>query len=603
MTKFRFTVALLIFMALAFIPASTVLAGSIFVDGIEVEFTGTVPVVVDGRTLVPGSELFEEWEFNRDEDTNTLTLTYGGYTIEITIGSETFYAFGETHTLDVPAQIINGIPMLPLRAIAEVLGYGVHWDNGTVHIKTMYGVIAILHINDSHGRIESGPGQFGFYQIAGLRGNLERAGATVLLFDSGDTFHGLPAANLRQGMDIAEIMDAVAFDAMVPGNHDFNYGYRRLMELAEAVSFPIIAANIIFDDTGYSVFYENIIIERGGMSFGVFGLANQKTPSRTHPRNVEGINFTSPLLAAQQQVEILQAAGVDYIILLSHLGIDPIYVYTADFIAAQVPGIDIILDGHSHVSIEHNIPTRDDIFLVPFENTVLASTSGHMREIGGVSIDAGHILSELITSDIDVTIDEAVRSFIAGLLEAQNEILSEVVGFTEEYLDGTRENVRTRQTNLGYLAASAILDVTNADVAFINGGSIRDSIPEGPVTRNDIVRTFPFGNYVVTMEVSGSAIIHALENSVASYPAEAGSFLQVAGITYEFDPQAEQRITGVFINGEPLIAEQMYIIATNDYISAGGGGFTMLLAYYVIGNFNTLEEILVEFFEIKMEVF
>ncbi|MCL2171781.1 MAG: hypothetical protein FWB71_06450, partial [Defluviitaleaceae bacterium] len=168
-----------------------------------------------------------------------------------------------TNTAYISSPIWETSFVLPLGEFAHEAGGFI--EDGRTWIPyeiaaTMFGgyslddAIVILHINDSHGRILSGRGQFGLYELAGIRAHFEAAGAAVLLFDSGDTFHGLPAATLRQGLDIAEIMGAMGFDAMVAGNHDFNYGYRRLIELAGYADFPILAANVIFEYSGEPVF-------------------------------------------------------------------------------------------------------------------------------------------------------------------------------------------------------------------------------------------------------------------------------------------------------------------------------------------------------------
>jgi 2',3'-cyclic-nucleotide 2'-phosphodiesterase (5'-nucleotidase family) len=145
-----------------------------------------------------------------------------------------------------------------------------------------------------------------------------------------------------------------------------------------------------------------------------------------------------------------------------------------------------------------------------------------------------------------------------------------------------------------------MLEASGANVAFINGGGVRDSIAIGNITRNDLIRVFPFGNYVVTLEVPGSAILYALEHGLSAYPAEMGSFLQGAGIEFTFDPNmpAYERITSAYVNGEPLVPNGLYILATNDYLAAGN----RLNSFPVVGNFNALEEILIEYFQGSMSV-
>jgi 5'-nucleotidase len=458
------------------------------------------------------------------------------------------------------------------------------------------GALVILHTNDSHGRILSGPSQVGFYQVSGIRQHLESVGATVIVLDSGDTLHGLPIATIRQGADIVEIMNAVGFDAMAPGNHDFNYGHERLHELRNLMNFPILAANVV-DADGALIFDGHTVVERGGFRVGVFGLATQDTPIRTHPNNVTGLSFTDPAEAAAKQVALLQEAGADLIIAVSHVGIDESTEITSDIVAASVDGIHILIDGHSHVAIEQSMPRRDDISLVPHGDTVMASTDGYMAQLGVIIIQDGVITSTLVEPGDDLPTDTVIQTILSELTEAQDEILSQIVGHTDVLLDGERINVRTTETNLGNLSADAIMAFTDADLAVTNGGGIRDSIAPGPITRRDLVTVFPFGNYVVTLEVSGASILEALEHSVSLYPAENGAFLQVAGMSFAFDPGAEpgNRVFSAHIAGEPIDSAAYYILATNNFLADGGDGYTMLPRYTVVGMFSALEEILIDY--------
>jgi hypothetical protein len=411
---------------------------TVVIEGQQVTFSDQQPITVQGRTLVPVRDVFEALGFDVswESDTQTAILVRGSYEVRISVGSDTFTTNGDEFSIDVNAQIIGSRIMLSIRRPLESVGYYVDWCNTTqtvfvsstsfgdrfLGVDSLQDAIVILHINDSHGRILSGRGQFGLYELAGLRAHFEAAGATVLLFDAGDTFHGLPAATLRQGLDIAEIMDAMGFDAMAAGNHDFNYGYRRLIELAEYVGFPILAANVLFEESGMSAFDSHTVIGRDGTLFGIFGIATPVTPQRTHPRNTVGLVFTCPIEAAEEQVALLTEAGADFIIALTHVGVDPIDGITADEIAAEVDGIDIILDGHSHVAIAGSVPVRDDISLIPHGGTVIASTSGHMREIGVILIQDGEITSLLLDADTEIPTDEAIYALVYALIAAQDEI-------------------------------------------------------------------------------------------------------------------------------------------------------------------------------------
>jgi len=183
-------------------------------------------------------------------------------------------------------------------------------------------------------------------------------------------------------------------------------------------------------------------------------------------------------------------------------------------------------------------------------------------------------------------------------IEEENEaILSQVIGWTDILLDGERSQVRTSITNLGSLIAQAMVTATEADGAIINGGGIRTSIEAGEITRRDILNVLPFNNYVVLKEVKGSEILQALEYGVSAYPEQNGRFPQVAGIAFEFAPDREpgSRITEVTINGQELEPEKTYKIAVNDFIAAGGDGYTMLKDAPVLKEYGVLESMVAEY--------
>lgn len=450
------------------------------------------------------------------------------------------------------------------------------------------GHIVILHTNDSHGRVDA---NLGFTRVAVAKEQLEGAGATVLLLDAGDTLHGLPVATVSQGESIVRIMNSVGYDAMTPGNHDFNYGSARLTELAGMAEFPVIAANVLKED-GESLLPGTAIIEKNNVKFGIFGLATPETVYKTSPNNVSGLTFADPVETARAQVAALEAEDCTIIVGLMHIGLDETSEVTSRMIAEQVEGIDVIIDGHSHTVLESGLWVN---------NTLIASTGEYIENIGCIDIDAeGYAAATLLTqedfggSDVSIEVDALITQITAE----QDEMLNVVVGQTSVLLEGTREVVRTAESNLGNLAADAFRTATGADVALTNGGGIRDSIPAGDITKKQLVTVFPFGNYVVTMDVTGEQLAAMLENGVSRYPDADGRFPQVSGMTFKFDPAqpAGSRVFDVKVNGEALDPARTYKLATNDYIAIGGDEYP-LADTAVTGEFSAMEEILIAYID------
>ncbi|MDF2611044.1 MAG: 5-Nucleotidase domain protein precursor [Lachnospiraceae bacterium] len=455
------------------------------------------------------------------------------------------------------------------------------------------GYTVILHTNDSHGRAvpDSYGGNMGFTAVSALKKAAQKAGAEVILLDAGDTLHGLPFATLTSGESIVELMNLAGYDAMTPGNHDFNYGSETLKSLAATMDFPLLSSNVTLKASGSKFLESNTIIVKNGVKYGIFGVSTPETAYKTNPNNVSTLNFGNPIEAAKAEVASLQAAGADVIIALAHLGLDESSEFTSAMLAEQATGIDLIVDGHSHTILE----TGKTV-----DNTLIVSTGEYIKNIGAVVIDKeGKMSARLVNISQFTDTDEAVDKVVAEISAEQEEQLSEVVGSTSVYLDGVRENVRSKETNLGNLTADAMRDATGADVAFTNGGGIRASIEIGNITKKDLTTVFPFGNYVVTKKVTGKDILAAMEVGVASYPETLGAFPQVSGITFTIDASkpAGSRITNAKIGGVALDSNKTYLLASNDFIFAGGDGYTMFADIDVVNEYSALEEVLINYIQ------
>ena len=197
----------------------------------------------------------------------------------------------------------------------------------------------------------------------------------------------------------------------------------------------------------------------------------------------------------------------------------------------------------------------------------------------------------------DIVPHPDVVALLADIDKGLNEILSEKIGTSTVMLDGARENVRTKETNFGQLVADAMLDATGAEVALTNGGGIRASIEAGDITKNHIVTSFPFGNYLVTKEVKGKDIKAALEHGLSKYPEQNGGFPHVAGITFTFNTAnpAGSRVSDLMIGGSPADMEKAYLFVTNDFMAAGGDDYTMLKPYATVNEYAAFDEILVNY--------
>lgn len=472
------------------------------------------------------------------------------------------------------------------------------------------GKLVILHTNDVHGRALADPvgGYLGYAAVSQYKKDLEAAGDSVLLLDAGDASQGIPLVNLSKGKNAIEFLNAVGYQAMTPGNHEFDWGVDNLKQLAGEAEFPILAANIVDHLSGELVFEANKVFEMAnGLKVGVFGLTTPETLTKAHPDKVRGIDFLQGeklMEVAKAQVAALQEAGADIIVLLSHLGMDEESAPNRSVdVAEQVPGIHLLIDGHSHTLLEQGQMVGE---------TLVVSAGYHGKNLGVVTFEDGKFTAKLFSSIkksavvehdgniysaiLTARLDPEIEALVTARDLAVKEELSKVFAKTEVHLNGDRDpGNRTEETNLGDFAADAILWAAKqalgeqVQAAITNGGGIRASIEIGDISMNDMKTVFPFGNEVSVLELKGSELLEALEAATHSTPKAIGAFPQVAGMVFTIDTtvpyeEGEQypestyfapknpgaRVTIASVGGQPFDPEAIYVVATNDFTAAGG---------------------------------
>ncbi|MBD7966467.1 5'-nucleotidase C-terminal domain-containing protein [Paenibacillus gallinarum] len=452
--------------------------------------------------------------------------------------------------------------------------------------------ITILHTNDTHARaVEESP-NMGYAKVAGIADKYRKDNPNTLLLDGGDAIHGTTFATLVNGESIVKVMNEMGYDAIVPGNHEFNYGWEHLVKLSKDLNFPMISANVKKkNSTG--LFDPYIIKEVDGVKLGIIALTTPETAYKTNPKNVEGIEFTDPSDEMQKYVDELRNK-VDVIVALAHIGQDDSDTDNTFDVVEEVDGIDVYIDGHSHTTLEDGILADN--------GTLIASAGEYTKYVGVVDlwVDGGDVVKKK-ASLIDekeaagIAPNEKVAALVGSITKEQAPILDEVVANIATDLEGAREKVRTGETNLGDLIADALRDVSGADVALTNGGGIRASIDKGDVTKGEVITVLPFGNQIVTLNVKGEDLIAALENGVKSYPEASGGFPQISGFTFKIDPSKEagNRVHSVMVGGKAIDPEATYSLATNDFTSIGGDEYDMFKKYSQAGLYGSLDEALI----------
>ena len=451
--------------------------------------------------------------------------------------------------------------------------------------------IVIIHTNDIHGTIEN------YAKVAALKAEYEAEGAAVLLVDDGDFIQGSIYVSESQGAAAIELMNLAGYDVATLGNHEFDYSWQNLANIAKNAEFPIIS-NVTRN--GKAMFDASWTVEVGGAKIGFFGLETPETATKAHPAKIVGVGFMAgdELYGyAQDQVDALVADGCDYVICLGHLGIsDESTGNRSVDVLAKVTGIDVFIDGHSE-------NTNAEIASVAAGNkvgdTLLVSAGSKGSHIGVITIEDGVIsFSDLVAADY-IGADSAVAARANEIKAEIDAEYGEVFAKTEVDLNGERApGNRTEETNLGDLIADAMLwyaleqgdmgvDEANV-VAVTNGGGIRAAIAAGDITKADVNTVLPFGNTVAYVTVTGEVLLEALEASTYCTPESVGAFPQVAGIEFTIDTEAAfdegelypgstyhapasiKRVSITSVNGKAFDPEATYVVVSNDFLAAGG---------------------------------
>lgn len=462
--------------------------------------------------------------------------------------------------------------------------------------------IILLYTNDVHCGVED---NLGYAKVSQYKKDLMEINPNVILVDAGDSIQGAPIGKLSEGESIINIMNAVGYDFAIPGNHEFDYGMHRFLELVPQLHAGYYSSNFINTKTNKPVLPAYKIFKFGDKKVALIGVTTPESITASTPaffQDDKG-NFiygfcednTGKKLYknVQKTVNAVRKQGVDYVILVGHLGVNgPAARWSSVAVAENTNGIDAIIDGHSHEIIPSLVVKNKD-----HKDVLITQTGTKLQRLGKLTINPnGKISSELIyyISNTDPSITNVIDQEKAKFAP----ILEKTIGHTSVKLTTIDPKTNTRlvrngETNLGDFVTDAFRTVLKTDVAIANGGSIRTEIPVGDFSYNDILTAFPFGNMCASIEVTGQQLLDALELGAMGYPNEFGGFLQISGATYDINSKIPSsvvidekgnfisvngpyRVQNVKINGTPLDLNKKYSLGGTSYIlKNGGNGMTM----------------------------
>ena len=462
--------------------------------------------------------------------------------------------------------------------------------------------IVILGTSDVHCGIDD---NIGYAGLVAYKKALEEKYNYVALVDAGDAIQGGVIGSLSKGEYVADIMNQVGYDVLVPGNHEFDYGMDQFLNvITKKVGTEYVSANFVKD--GKTVFEPYVIKTYGDKKVAFVGITTPETFFKSTPTYFQDANGNyiygfnqggdgkELYKAVQTAVDAAKAAGADYVVALGHLGDDVASVpWTSQDVIKNTTGIDAFMDGHAHSLLTTAVKNKSG------KAVPVVATGTKLEYIGKIVIDEKGVVTVSNVSAAEAAAKDAdTEAFVKGVKEKYEALAATVVAKTSVKLNIKDENgnriVRSQETNLGDLCADAYKTVLDADIAFVNGGGVRAEIPAGDVTYGDIIDVHPFGNLACVVEATGQEILEALEFGAKNVGiGENGGFLHVSGLTYEINPfisssvemtaegefvkvAGEYRVTNVKVAGEALDLNKVYTLASHNYmLKQGGDGFVM----------------------------
>lgn len=479
----------------------------------------------------------------------------------------------------------------------------------------------IIHTNDVHGRIVEEKGVIGDAKLAAVIDEERAKNPSTLVVDAGDAFQGLPISNSSKGEERAKILNEIGYDAMAVGNHEFDFGLDEAKKYKEILNFPLLSSNTYIN--GARLFEASTIVDKDknvvGDEFVVIGVTTPETATKTHPKNVQGVTFTDPISEVNKVIDEIEARATaegktykNYVV-LAHLGVDtttPIE-WRGSTLAeelsknSKLKGKRVtVIDGHSHTV---QSTTYGD-------NVTYNQTGSYLNNIGKITYQANQLLGNpqqiSAASTKNVVPNAKVAAMVQKIKEQYDAENAKIVRDNSPVeLNGQRENVRVRETNLGNVVADALYEYGQTgfshktDLAVTNGGGLRETIAKDkPITKGSVIAVLPFGNTISQIQVTGQQVLDMFEKSLGSILQvdkdgkkvldengqpllePSGGFLQVSGVKVYYDTnlpsgkrvlaiQVKNRTTGRY---DLLDLAKTYYLATNDFLAAGGDGYTML---------------------------
>lgn len=473
--------------------------------------------------------------------------------------------------------------------------------------------ITILHTNDHHGHFW--PNDYGEYGLSaqktlvdGIRKEVAAEGGSVLLLSGGDINTGVPESDLQDAEPDFRGMNLIGYDAMAVGNHEFDNPMSVLRQQEKWAKFPFLSANIYQKSTGERLFKPWMIFDRQGLKIAVIGLTTDDTAKIGNPEYFTDIEFRKPADEAKLVIEELQQTQKpDVILATTHMG-----HYDNGEHGSNAPGdvemarslpagsLAMIVGGHSQDPVCMASENKKQVNYVPgtpcapdkqngiwivqahewgkyvgradfeFRNGEMKLVNYQLIPVNlkkKVTYDNGKSERVLFTPEIQE--NQQMLSLLTPFQNKGKAQLEVKIGNTNGHLEGDRSKVRFVQTNLARLILAGQMARTNADLAVMSGGGVRDSIEEGAITYKDVLKVQPFGNTLVYADMSGKELTDYL-TAVAKMKPDSGAYPQFANVGFVAKNGV---LSDLKIKGEAIDPAKTYRLATLSFNATGGDGY------------------------------
>ena len=448
------------------------------------------------------------------------------------------------------------------------------------HVAMAQKSIVILYENDVHCGID------GYTKMAGLRDAISRADtAYVGAVCVGDFLQGNTTGAISKGQYIVDIMRYMDYHALTLGNHEFDYGVPRMVQLLEQVNAPVVCANLYEAGEPQPMYAPYVIHQYGDKKVAFVGACTPETMI------LEGYSFydTNGILLydlkqktfyqlVQQAVDEARKAGADYVVLLSHVGETTQSMgFNSHLLVNHTRGIDVVLDGHSHNIFENAKATNLD-----GKEITVTQTGTQFANVGKLVITPeGRFITQLMKGK-DIPYENAkVTAITDSIRQMVKAVTSKVVAKSDYTLVVSDENdqwiVRAEETNAGDLVADAYRYAMKADIGFENGGGIRNDIEAGDITYGDIIGMLPYDNTLRRISVTATQLKEMLTSCTSLVPVLDGNFPQCSGLRFTVHSKSHT-VSDIEILQEdgsyaPIDMQRSYSVALTNYNHEGGGFF------------------------------